>query len=792
MAVDHNPGIDFMGFRYPVVIALSVGGLLVLRQASRSIDLPRSATVSSDRAEPSAAFQQVVVPFLTKHCYACHGNGKKRGGLALDKYRDELSVRKDPKVWETVLQLVRAGDMPPPERRRPPRAEIERALGAIDAVLAQFDCTGPRNPGRVTVRRLNRAEYNNTIRDLVGIDFQPAADFPADDVGYGFDNIGDVLSLSPLLLEKYLNAAETIVERAVVIADPPQPQRRQLRGALRPTRRAGDVRRGAGVFLHSKGEIAGQNYFQEGDYVIRFQAYGQQVGPEPVRMALRVNGKELKEVDVKATAAEAATYEVKTRLLTGSARLAAAFLNPYTDPKEKDPSKAQRLLFIRSVEVDGPYNPPPPQLPDSHRRIMAHEPGLAPREAAREILTRFAARACRRPVEPDEVARYLKLFDAAQEEGERFEKAVRLALEGILVSPSFLFRIENDPPNAKPGEAYAVNDYELASRLSYFLWSSMPDDELLALAAKGSLKANLDAQVRRMLEDPKSAGLVQNFAAQWLTIRNLQTVSPDPKVFPAFDEELRTAMARETELFFEAVIREDRSVLEFLDADYGFVNGRLAKHYGITGVEGKEFRRVKLPPGRGGILTQASILTITSNPTRTSPVKRGKWVLEQILGATIPPPPPNAGELAEDAKAQLTGSLRQRMEQHRTNPSCAVCHNKMDPIGFGFENFDAVGAWRVKDGPFAIDASGTLPDGRSFRGPAELKKLLASQKDLFGRCLAEKMLTYALGRGLEYYDKCAVDQIVAGLARNDYRFSALVAGVVQSEPFGMRTAKGGK
>lgn len=747
-------------------------------------------------------FQKDVLPFLAKHCFACHGNGKRRGDLALDKYKDDDALQKDRKVWESITQMIRAGEMPPKERKtRPTNDEIAAVLKSIDASLAKLDCTGPRNVGRVTIRRLNRAEYNNTIRDLLGIDFKPGADFPGDDVGYGFDNIGDVLSLSPLLLEKYLAAAEQITERAVVIADPPQPQKRQLArgGGVRPfPKNAGEIRKpkdfkrgkGPAVFLHSRGELALQTTLDEGEYHVRLIVFGQQVGDEPVRMALRVNGETVKEFLVKASEEQPAQYEAKVRLKGGQTRMGAAFLNPFTDPNAVDPEKRRRLLFLRGFEVDGPYNAPAPVLPDNHKRLMAHAAGLSQRDAAREVLTRFATRAFRRPVPSQEVDRFLRLYDLAEAEGERFEKRVRLALQGVLVSPHFLFRIELDPPGAKPQAAYPINEFELASRLSYFLWSSMPDDELFRLAERGQLRANLEVQVRRMMKDPKSAAFVQNFGGQWLTLRNLQTISPDRKLFPAFTEALRADMLRETELFFEAILREDRSILDFLDADFSFVNERLAKHYGLPNITGNEFRRVSLPPTRGGLLTHASILTLTSNPTRTSPVKRGKWVLEQLLGTPPPPPPPDVPDLEDDAKAQLTGSLRQRMEQHRVNPNCAICHNKLDPLGFAFENFDAVGRWRTKDGRFDIEPSGVLPDGRAFQGPAELKKILRSEKDLFGRCLAEKMLTYALGRGVEYYDRCAVDDILKALAKDDYRLSRLVLEIVKSEPFLKRMAKG--
>jgi hypothetical protein len=796
--------------------ALALAVVPGLRETSRGRGAPpESAAPAKDQA--AVSFAKDVVPFLSKHCYTCHGNGKKRAGLALDKYQNDEAVLKDRNVWDNVLNMLRSGEMPPKEQPRPAAAEVEAALKAIDSVLT-FDCTGSSNAGRVTLHRLNKVEYNNSIRDLIGIDFKPAADFPNDDVGYGFDNIGDVLSLSPLLLEKYLAAAETILDQAIVIADPPKPTKNRLSG-LRVSFGAGEVLpRGGPAILRARGEVSNESYCDEGEYIIRAEVYGQQVGDEPVRAALRLNRADVQEFEIKAEQSAPATIEAKVRLKAGSARIGVAFLNPFSDPKIEDEKKQQRQLFVRSILVDGPYNPPPPTLPESHRRIMAGNPqlaiqyaanlmgsGFAPfgwgpavelgspfsaRESARSIITRFATRAFRRPVKPEEVTRFLKLYDQAEREGDRFEQRIRLALAGVLVSPHFLFRVELDPSDAKPGTAYPIGEYELASRLSYFLWSSMPDDELFALAARGELRKNLEAQVRRMLDDPKSTAFIQNFAGQWLTLRKLASVNPDTKTFPNFDEELRAAMVRETELFFEAIVREDRSVFDLIDGDFTFVNERLAKHYGIEDIKGKEFRRVPAPANRGGILTQASILTLTSNPTRTAPVKRGKWVLDQLLNTPPPPPPPDVPELPSDK--ELKGSLRQVMEQHRASPVCASCHQRMDPIGFAFENFDAVGAWRDKDGDADIDPSGVLPDGKTFKGPAELKTILKSKKELFNRCLTEKMLTYALGRGLEAYDRCAVDKVLAALEKNQYRAFTLVVEVVKSDPFQMRTATGGK
>jgi mono/diheme cytochrome c family protein len=737
-------------------------------------------------------FATAGVPFLTKHCVACHGETKKKADLVLHVYRDEASVLKDRKRWETVLHMVEAGEMPPPSRKRPAPAEVEAFVHSVHAIFDRADRTARRDPGRVTIRRLNRVEYTNTVRDLTGVDFDPAEDFPADDVGYGFDNIGDVLSLSPILMERYLAAAEAIVERAVLTEPPPPPTRRVASQFLQPPAGFRGARSRA---LYARGDTvyASHTLAEAGEYILRVRGGAVPNEKEPARFALVVDDREVKAVEVKEVKESAprfGTYEEHVKLEPGTHRVAVKMLSNFKAPETppdftRRDTKRPPGVFVGVVELEGPVG----WMPASHRRIMACTPAKPQREQAREILSRFASKAYRRPATGDEVGHLLHLYDAARSRGARFEAGIQLALEAVLVSPKFLFRVElDDRPDSK--DAHPIDEYQLASRLSYFLWGTMPDDELFALAERQQLTPNLGAQVRRMLKDPKAKALVENFGMQWLQLRNLKTVAPDPKLFPEFDDRLRAAMLQETELFFEAVMREDRSILDLLDADFTYVNGRLARHYGISGVYGDEFRRVALTGGqRGGLLTQASILTVTSNPTRTSPVKRGKWVLEQILGTPPPPPPPNVPELATDAKAQLTGSLRQRMEQHRANPSCAVCHTNMDALGFAFENFDAVGAFRTKDGNFAIDPSGTLPGGQSFQGPAELKAILKGKKELFSRCLTEKMLTYALGRGVESYDRPAVEAIMAALARNHYRFSTLVMEIVESEPFRLRRGK---
>ncbi len=743
--------------------------------ASRFIAFTISALFGLSSALAAPSYSKNVRPLLEKYCYSCHGNGKKKADLALDAYKDEAALLGDRRMWEKVLHNVRTREMPPENKPQPTPAERDLIAGWIDAEIFKCDCSHP-DPGRVTLRRLNRTEYNNTIRDLVGVNFQPADDFPMDDIGYGFDNIGDVLSLPPVLLEKYLGAATKVLDAALV-TEPPKPLARKFPGGVLP----------------SVGEVSAKVDFpKDGEYILRARAYGDQAGPEPARMALRLADKELKKFDVPVRDGSPGSYEVRLPLKAGVRQFAAAFLNDFYDPKGKVGNR-DRNLHVLELEVVGPIETTLPTPSETHRRIIFRQPSGGNKiEVAREIIGHFAQRAFRRPVTADEVNRLVKFVELAAKEGESFEKGIKLALSAVLVSPHFLFRGELQPEPDNPKSVHPINEYALASRLSYFLWSSMPDDTLFQLAEKKSLRKNLEAQVKRMLLDPKSRALVDNFAAQWLQLRNLQQVSPDPKQFATFDEPLRVAMQKETELFFETILRENRSVLDFLDANYTFVNERLARHYGLAGISGEQYRRVFFKNNqRGGILTHASILTITSNPTRTSPVKRGKWVLENILGTPPPPPPPDVPELSEDKSKVLSGSLRQRMEQHRENPLCASCHARMDPIGFGFENFDGIGAWREKDGDFPVDPVGKLVSGESFNTPGQLRLiLLKSKNEEFVHCLSEKMLTYALGRGLEYYDKCALEQIAKGLAKNKYKFASFILEVVKSVPFQQRRGEG--
>lgn len=744
---------------------------------SSGLAIPAFAANHTVNAEAVAgaetSFQKEIMPFVTKHCYSCHGNGEAMGDFSLEEFKDAKALHKGPEHWDRIIEMLHDRAMPPEDEPQPTQAEVDKVLSTIRDVRVVMEANTPPSVGRVTARRLNKTEYNNTIRDLLGVDFKPAEEFPADDVGYGFDNIGDVLSVSPLLLEKYLAATESILDQAIMVVKPPQPAKSTL----------GSLRLPAAI---AEGEIGGLGSFEEGDYVIRTRLASTQATRSAVRASLRVDGKAVKEFSLKPSVTDPTLFEATVRMKAGLQRVTVAFVNPAKAQANAQANVEANKLQVQSLEVEGPFNPAPPKYSAVHTRLMAHKAGLAPRDAAKEIVTRFMTKAYRRPVQAAEVEKSLAFFDASQKQGEQFELGVRAALYRVLMSPDFLFRIEKDPEGLAADTAYEISEYELASRLSYFMWNTMPDDELFALASKGQLRRNLTKQIQRMVKDPRSESFLRNFSEQWLTLRKLDLISPDPEMFPTFDHHLKESMIQESVMFFDAIAREDRSVLDLLNADFTFVNEPLAKLYGVNTVKGDEFVRVKAPQNRGGVLTMASLLALNSNATRTSPVKRGKFILEEILNTPPPPPPPDVPALEEGK--QLTGTLRQIMEQHRENPTCASCHSKMDPLGFAFENFDAIGAWRDKDSSGApIDASGVLPDGKAFEGATGLKAVLDSKKDLFLRSISDKMLTYALGRGLEYYDRPAIEKIVEGLSKNNYRFSTLVLEIVQSDPFQMRT-----
>ena len=663
-----------------------------------------------------------------------------------------------------------------------------RSIFILALLVAGVFATEPRNkppksdPGRVTVRRLNRYEYDNTIRDLLAVDFHPAADFPADDSGYGFDNIGDVLSLSPVLMDKYLTAAEKIAAIAIPSDALPKPgYQRHPRAENRLARTDPSL------------QITHQ-FPAEGDYDFSIGVRGR---PPAGTVTVLLDGKLYATVAVVIGIDERRTAEIRVHAASGQQMvrldLVLGSAPPSAPTTESEAKKADPPLppGISYVEIRGPYNPVAPPPSASYFRVFpcGHATGHHTPACARVDLDALARRAYRRPVTTQEVDGLVRFVEIARQQGESFEQGMRVALEAVLVSPQFVFRIERDANPSDPAAAHNLSGFELASRLSYFLWSSMPDEELIRLAVADSLRKPkiFNAQLHRMLADPRAKALVENFGGQWLETRNLDSIKPDPVRFPMFDDNLRGDMQRETALFFESVIMEDRSIVDFIDADYTFLNERLADFYGISGVQGEAFRRVDLPPDshRGGILTEAAILTVSSYPSRTSPVLRGKWILENILNTPPPPPPPDVPNLDEKAIG-ATISLRRQLEQHRANPACRACHVRMDPLGFGLENYDAIGRWRTHDGDFPVDATGTLPNGLSFDGASGLKALLLRDKDAFARCLAEKLLTYALGRGLEPYDQVTVQSIVRRAAAENYKFSSLIRAIVASPAFEMR------
>ncbi len=756
-----------------------------IRDAITIVLLLTAGSLSSPAA--AADYARDILPLLQTHCYDCHGDGAQKGGVSYDTFDTPEKLLKDFDLWSRSLSQISFDNMPPPNKRQLTSAQKKLLLDWIERDVFNVNCNNP-DPGRVTIRRLNRTEYNNTIRDLLGINFRPADDFPPDDSGFGFDNIGDVLSISPLHLEKYLAAAGQVLDKAIVVG-PAKPKLTQLDwDRLRGGRETGSAR-----ILVSSGAIEAEHRFPaDGEYRFKVRAYGDQAGSEPVRMGFLLDGQALGEAKVPARRGDPGEYEKTVTAKKGARRLAVSFLNDYYRPN--GPGRGDRNLIVESFSIIGPLNQAPPEPPPSHQRIFFKPHNVNNQEqVAREIVGAFARRAFRRPVRDDELDRLMALWLRAIKRGDSFEASVKLTLQAALSSPAFLFRGELQPEPDNPKRIYPIDEHALASRLSYFLWGSMPDEELSGLADRKRLRANLAEQVYRMLRSNRSLGLADSFALQWLQVRNLDLAEPSEKHFPEFDRELKEAMRIETEMLFKRIVREDRSVLEFLNADYTHLNARLARHYGIPGIEGDNFQLVSLKnTPRRGVMTHGSILTITSNPTRTSPVKRGLWVMENLLGTPPPPPPPDVPELEED-KAVTGETLREQLEQHREKPLCKACHQRLDPIGFGLENFDAIGRWRDSDRGLKIDSAGELVTGEKFSAATDLTDVLVNRKrDEFVRNLALRMLTFALGRGPEHYDKCAVDRIVREMERNDHRFSSLILGVVKSVPFQLRRGEGAR
>jgi len=756
-----------------------------------------------------------------------------------------------PESWEKVVRKLRRRMMPPPGRPRPDEATYDALVSYLETSLDRSAAASP-HPGRTdTFHRLTRAEYQNAIRDLLALDVDVSALLPNDDVSHGFDNVG-VGAFSPTLLERYLAAAQK-VSRLAVGSPPPSPASYVV---VLPADLTQEDHFDGLPFGTRGGTMVRHTFPQDGGYDIQIRLSRDRNEnveglTEPHQVELTLDGTRVQLFTVKPNRNQSGTYyadeavdkdlKIRVSMKAGPHELGVAFLRktfalpeterqPYTAHFNMD--RHPRIQpAVYSVSIAGPFDaagtadlstfrqaqgrPEPSRGTTSSRSSQARSSDDTPSRhrlfvcrpsstggatsastdaaCARTIVSTLARRAYRRPVTDADLEAPLAFYKEARADG-GFDAGIEMALRAILASTEFLFRIERDPPNVAPNTAYRVSDVDLASRLSFFLWSSVPDDELLGLAIAGKLKqpAVMEQQVRRMLADPRSHALVTNFAGQWLYLRNLAAANPDARMFPDFDDNLRQGFRRETELFFESIVKEDHNVLDLLRANFTYVNERLARHYGIPNVYGSRFRRVTLPEDsvRGGLLGQGSVLTVTSYANRTSPVLRGKWILENILGSPPPPPPPNVPPLGDNTRGGKVLTMRERMAQHRVNPACSGCHQLMDPTGLSMENFDAIGRWRTRsEAGTAVDSSGGLPDGSAFEGVAGLRKALLARPELFVTTLTEKLLTYALGRGVEYYDAPAVRTIMRDARRNGYRFSSLVLGVVNSTPFQMRSSQ---
>ena len=774
---------------------------------------PQAAGPQAAGAQAAVRPQPAAAPLavIDQYCVTCHNRRTQTGGLSLDGL-DESTIPAHADVWEKVLRKLRTGAMPPQGVRRPNRATYDRLITSIESAL---DKDAPM-PGRPPIfHRLNRAEYGNAVRDLLALDVDTAALLPPDDSAYGFDNIADALGVSPVLMERYLVAADAI--STLAIGD-----REALPGSA--TYR---VRQDLSQDQHIEGlpfgtvggSLIRHTFPADGEYDIQVKLFRTNSDvmrglEHPQQLEITVDGQRVYLVTVggpdyvnllfKDTTAAAVGVEkqlkVRTKITAGPHEVGATFLHrsAVSDTRALQPylrSSVDTYDFtgrphIDTVTMTGPFNVTGVSDTPSRQRLLMCRPSGPGDEArcARQILSTLARRAFRRPVTDEDMRPLMAFYEAGRRAG-TFEKGIQAGVQRILASPMFVFRFERDPARVAPGSVYPIDEVELASSLSFFLWSSIPDDALLDLAARGMLRKPgvLEQQVRRLLADKRSQHFVGNFAGQWLQLRNLNSLIPNSEEFPDFDDNLRRAFQKETELFFDSIVREDRSVLDLLTADYTFVNERLARHYGIPNVYGSHFRRVtQTDEVRKGLLGKGSILMVTSHADRTSPVSRGKWILENLLGTPPPAPPPNVPPFPADTQAQTPRSVRERMEQHRANPACASCHKLMDPLGFSLENFDAVGKWRTREAGAVINAAGELSDGTRLDGVVSLRTALAGRPDVFVTTLTEKLMTYALGRGLDHADMPAVRRIVRDAGRENYRFSALVRGIVASTPFQMR------
>jgi mono/diheme cytochrome c family protein len=745
--------------------------------------------------------------FMEEHCFACHGYGAQEAGLAIDELLN-TSVADHSERWETIIRKLASRQMPPVGEPRPEEKVYNDVVSRLAAELDREAAQQP-NPGRTDpFRRLNRTEYQNAVRDLLSLEVDVSQLLPGDEASYGFDNI-TVTGLSPVLLDRYVSAAQKISRLAIGERAEPAAEKTYR---VRP-----DVTQDThipGTPIGSRGGTAVRHIFpQDGEYEIQarlmrdrneeLEGLRDEHELEVILDRKRVGLFEIERPRSGSDKSVDANLTTRVKVTAGPHDVGVVFLKNSSSLLEtvRQPLNVHFNFYrhprigpaIYQVTIRGPFQGNTPTDTPSRRQIFVCYPREEGEEVrcAERILLNFMRRAYRREVTRADLESPMKLFHEGDQYG-GFDAGIEKALSAVLVNPHFLFRIERDPEGAPAGTAYQVPPIELASRLSFFLWSSIPDDELLKLAATGELQKPdvLEAQVTRMLADHRSDSLVSNFAGQWLFLRNLDSVIPDNRLFPDFDDNLRQALREETELFVESIIREDRSVLQLINADYTYLNERLAKHYGIPHVYGSRFRRVALDEAsrRGGLLRHGSILTVTSYATRTSPVLRGNWVLANLLGSPPPPPPPDVPEL-EDNTVSASLTVRQRLEQHRANETCARCHNLIDPVGFALENFDAVGRWRETDNDEPISATGSLADGTEFVGVAGLEEALLKRPEMFVQTLTEKLMTFALGRGLEHYDAPAVRRIISDTKKENYRFSKIVVGIAKSVPFQMRTAQ---
>jgi len=754
---------------------------------------------------PLSPLGDLTLPNLVnQYCADCHDNDVKKGELDLVSLtRQDLTQH--PEIWEKVVRKLRARQMPPTGKDRPDERTYESVLSKLTVTLDRAATTNP-NPGRTeTFRRLNRTEYQNAIRDLLALDIDADALLPKDDVSHGFDN-GAVGTLSPTLLDRYISAAQKISRLAVGA-----PYRAPGGDTFRIRADVTQEEHVEGLPLGTRGgTLLTHTFTRDGEYEIQIRLARDRNEEieglrEPHELEVLLDRARIKQFAIAPPTDknfEAVDRHLKVRIsvTAGPHQLGVTFLkNPSSLLETKrQPYQAHYNMHrhprltpaIYQISITGPYDSSQPGDSPSRRRIFGSRPTEPSQDEsyAEQILSPLMRRAYRRPVAKADLEKPMEFFRKARAE-DGFDAGIEAALSAVLISPEFLFRVEQDPGGIATNTVYRISDLELASRISFFLWSSIPDDELLDTAIRGQLHKPkvLAKQVRRMLADSSSHNLVNNFAAQWLHLRNLESITPDLRLFPDFDDNLRQAFRQETELFVESVLSEDRSVLDLLQADYTYLNERLAKHYGIPNVYGSHFRRVALgkEDQRGGLLRQGSVLTVTSYATRTSPVIRGKWILENILGTPPPPPLPNVPAL-RDNTISATLSVRERLAEHRANTACASCHNLMDPPGFALENYDAIGRWRTLEDGLPIDASGGLPDGSQFTGVTGLEDGLRDRPELFVSTLTEKLMTFALGRGIESYDAPAVRKIVRDAKADDFRFSSVILGIVNSPPFTMR------